>query len=134
MFEVGHKKYGGRQLGTGNKLGREFVDMFIDSLSKVDLQEETTLGKKLIDHIICRAFENDTVALGVLRKLIPDLSFSIEKLIGEEPVSVTFDIVDTTHTLVNKNRANILGILKRVKDGELGVEEGFTRLGEEMLN
>jgi len=111
--------------------------MFVDSLSKFDIKDETTVGKKLIDHIITRAFENDTVALGVLKKLLPDLSFSIEKMIDKEPVEVTFNIVDTAYsqkeTMINMNRVGILSILDEIKDGEIGVDEGFTRLGEELV-
>lgn len=136
-FQEGHKKIGGRELGTPNKLGRKFVDMFIDSLSEIDLEGEKTLGKKLIDHIITRAFKNDTMALGVLKKLIPDLSFSIEKMIDKEPVKVTFEIIDTAYSqkeeTINKNRVGILGILDEVRDREIGVDEGLARLGEELL-
>ena len=136
-FQEGHLKTGGRVAGTPNKLGRAFVDMFIDSLSKVDLKDETTVGKKLIDHILGRAFKNDTMALGVLKKLIPDLSFNIEKMIAAEPVNVTFDIVDTAFSqkeeMINKNRIGILTILDGVKGGEIGVDEGLARLGEQLL-
>ena len=136
-FQEGHLKTGGRIAGTPNKIGRAFVDMFINSLSEIDIKDETTVGKKLIDHILNRAFKNDTVALGVLKKLIPDLSFNIEKMIAAEPVKVTFDIVDTAYsqkeTMINKNRVGILGILDEIKDGDINVDEGFTRLGEELL-
>ncbi|GAI77695.1 unnamed protein product [marine sediment metagenome] len=133
-FPVGHKKYGGRVAGSG-KLGRQFVDMFVDSLSKE--KDNTTIGKKLIDHIINRAFSNDVVALGVLKKLLPDLSFSIEKLIASQPVKVTFEIVDTAYSqkemMIYKNRIGILGILDEVRDGDITVDEGLARLEKELL-
>ena len=136
-FPVGHEKYGGRKLGTGNKIGREFADMFISSLSKVDLKSETTVAEKLIEHILNRAFKNDVVALGILKKLLPDLTFNIEKMLDREPVKVTFDIIDTAYsqkeTMINKNRIGILSILDEVKDGDITVDEGLARLEKELL-
>lgn len=134
-FQLGHKKFGGRVAGSGNKLGREFVDMFVDSLSKE--KDQTTVGKKLIDHVINRAFKNDVMALGVLKKLLPDLSFSIEKLIASQPVKVTFEIIDTAYSqkemMISKNRIGILGILDEVKDGDITADEGLARLEKELL-
>lgn len=137
MFKQGHKKIGGRKEGVKNRVSQELIDKFLATLNEVELDKKISQGRHLIRHIIERAYKNDVVALGILRKLIPDLSFNINELKIPEPVKVTFDIIDSSHSLkeemIETNRAGIFNILTKVRTGELQVTEGLERLGTELL-
>lgn len=93
-FKKGHEKFGGRKKGVGNKISQKLFEEFLETIKEVEADQKISAGKTFFKHIISRSFKNDMVAISLLRKLIPDRTFSLEELQGDGKIRVVFEIID----------------------------------------
>ena len=77
-FIEGHPKLGGKAKGTKN---------YLTLLEEAIKNYETEKGKNLFKRLIERAFINDTVLLGVIKKFVPDKTST--EIITPEPIEIT---------------------------------------------
>ena len=117
-FKKGHEKMGGRKKGSLNKMPAQLFENFLDSLLAVEKDEAISKGKDFFRFIIERAYKSDTVAIAILKKLIPDQTLNIEEWRNAHPVKVTFELVggletdDEEKSLAQEN-AQILNSFKK---------------------
>ena len=62
---------------SGNPKGRPPKgEAFMDKLQEAIKNVETKKGKKIMEHMVERAFDNDQVLVALTKKLVPDLKAS----------------------------------------------------------
>ena len=127
----------GRPKGSKNKINKHIFEEFLRTIKDVEKDERISQGKTFFKHILTRAYKNDSVAISILKKLIPDQTFNIEEFQSENPIKVQFETVSTVWSMkekmIKQNREGLLEILKKVQSKELGIEEGLDKLGAELL-
>ena len=82
-FEVGNPGGPGRPPGSKN---------YITQLEEALLKYETAMGKKLFDRLIERAFMNDKVLLGTMKKFVPDKTHT--EVSGVEEITLNINHLD----------------------------------------
>lgn len=95
-FTKGHKIIGnrdGRPKGAKNKISQRLFNEFLGAIKEVENDKTISKGETFFKHIISRSFENDVVAIALLRKLVPDRTFNIEDF-QNGTIKVIFEIID----------------------------------------
>jgi len=91
MFEEGHKKFGGREKGTKNRVPQKLFEEFLNTILEVEEDEKISQGKSFFKHIIEQGYIDRTVGIAVLRKLVPDRVFNAMDF--QRDVKVQFELV-----------------------------------------
>ena len=106
-------------------------------MREVEEDQKISQGKTFFKHILSRAYKNDGVAISILKKLVPDKTFNIEEFRSEHPLKIIHETIDSRNNLkndmINSNKKGIRDIFVKVKGGQLEIEEGIARLGDELL-
>ncbi len=63
-FQVGHRFSKGRPKGSRNKISKSFLE----ALESVESEKQMSL----YEHFIKRAYEDDSILIAVMKKLLPD--------------------------------------------------------------
>lgn len=92
----------GRPKNAKNKISKRLFDEFLSSIKEVEADEEISKGETFFKHIISRSFQNDVVAVALLKKLIPDKTFNIEDF-QNGTIKVRFEIVEAEKKREDKN-------------------------------
>ncbi len=79
-FEAGHKKLGGRKKGQKKKYTREVIEAIF---KKAEKKHD---GVSILEHLCNLAYEDNAIAIAMLRKLVPDLR-SLELQIDTDDVN-----------------------------------------------
>jgi hypothetical protein len=127
----------GRPKGSKNKMSGKLLEDFLTTIKDVEEDEKISQGRTFFKHIISRAYKNDSVAISILRKLIPDQTFNIEEFRNENPIKITSEVIETywsaREAMVNNNQGGILNILRQFKSGELEEDEAIIKIGDVLL-
>lgn len=92
MFEPGHRKIGGREKGTPNKVSLQLFNEFMDCLKVVEEEKKISF----FEYIIRESFKDPKIGVAILKKLVPDKVFSELEFSPEGIVrKVEFELVDT---------------------------------------
>ncbi|MBA7577963.1 hypothetical protein ES708_19819 [subsurface metagenome] len=95
VFQEGHPKYGGKIKGSKNKVSQKLFDEFLDTISEVEEDKQISKGKSFFKHIIEQGYSDRTVAVAILKKLIPDRIFNKMDFEGDRDIKVQFELVST---------------------------------------
>jgi len=105
-FTKGHKIVGnrnGRPKGSKNKWSQELLQEFLKSMKEVEKDKKISGGNTFFKHIITRGFKSDTVAVALLKKLVPDMNFNIEDFRNSN-IKVTFELVEAKKKEAKENK------------------------------